>query len=129
MTQTSGVLSGRSRAPVWRRLIKSLAKFSAVTAGFLAVSASAAHAAPTHLQSTASLIFFTPFDGFMNEWSSFMSSTVAKVGSVTALIFCGYEIGTGKPTAKATAGAAAVGVIIANAAPQIVTWISSLIGS
>jgi TrbC/VIRB2 family pilin len=90
----------------------------------LAFAAGQAHASTTLTHNTATFIF-TPFDNFFNSFSDFMTTTVARVGSLAALVLCGLGYASGKPHAKEIATGTAIGVMIANLAPSFLTWLSS----
>lgn len=99
------------------------AVFYATAAGCL-LALSATHAqALTLTHSTA--IMFTPFDNFFSSFSTFMTGTVARVGSLAAIVLCGHQYATGEPGAKKVAAGTAIGVGIANMAPAVLTWFSS----
>jgi len=100
----------------------STAKWSALVAVALLISATQAHASP--LNSTGAIIL-TPFDNFFSSFSTFMTGTVARVGSLAAIVICGITYATGEPGAKKMAVGTAIGVGIANMAASCLTWFST----
>jgi type IV secretory pathway VirB2 component (pilin) len=95
---------------------------SALVAVALLISATQAHASP--LNSTGAIIL-TPFDNFFSSFSTFMTGTVARVGSLAAIVICGITYATGEPGAKKMAVGTAIGVGIANMAASCLTWFST----
>ena len=54
-----------------------------------------------------------------------MTGTVARVGSLAALVICGISYASGEPGAKKMAVGTAIGVGIANMAASCLTWFST----
>ena len=115
-------LWGRASRLERRRIPIFAARWSALVAVALLLSATQAHASPLN---SAGAIILTPFDNFFSSFSTFMTGTVARVGSLAALVICGISYASGEPGAKKMAVGTAVGVGIANMAASCLTWFST----
>ena len=105
-------------------MIITLASFK----GGVAKSTTAIHLAALLQESpisSAGAIILTPFDNFFSSFSTFMTGTVARVGSLAALVICGISYASGEPGAKKMAVGTAIGVGIANMAASCLTWFST----
>jgi len=101
-----------------------LYKYVTVAAVGLLCVASSAHASTVH--SAASLaIFANPLEGFTDSFQTFMTGSVAKTGSLAAIVCCGIAYATGEPHAKKLAVGTAIGVALANGAANALTWFST----
>jgi hypothetical protein len=105
-----------------RRSLNRTVGYAAAAAFILALSATHSNAS-TLTHGTAML--FTPFDNFFGSFSTLMTTTVARVGSLAAIVICGHQYAIGEPGAKKVAVGTAIGVGIANMAPAILSWVST----
>ena len=87
------------------------------------------HTAPLR-QAVAMAFLSSPFDNAGAGISTLMSTTVAKTGSLVGIVGGAIGYGHGQSgTAKAIFGTIGMGSMVALGAPQIVTWISGLMGN
>jgi len=102
---------------------RSIAMYSAVVTVFLALSVTQAQA--TQLPTATAMLVFTPFDSFFTSFETFMTGTVARVGSLAAIVGASLAYAHGSPTAKKLALGAGLGTIGANLAAKCLTWFTT----
>lgn len=69
--------------------------------------------------------YASPFDTGFNNLQTLFTGTIAKVGSIIAIVLGGIGFATGDPGAKKNLAGVAIGVGIAVMAVNILTWLWS----
>lgn len=102
--------------------LKCVARCAMIAASLSALSAVNAHAS-TITHDTA--LLFIPLQTWFDSAGDFMSTTVARVGSLAAIVLCGIGYAHGEGATKKMLGGTAIGVGIAGGALNFYNWITT----